>query len=105
MGRPQNIQNMPQKINIEIQHNKNKNNKTMNNDDVKEGNAENEEQHENQQDSTKNPWFNDEIAEIVKLHRKTIRKFHRSKTKKKELKKKFFFKGWEKKKKKKKKKK
>ncbi len=33
-----------------------------------------------------NPWFNEEIASIVKLHRKTARKYHRSKTKPKELK-------------------
>merc|ERR1712129_135774 len=41
---------------------------------------------ESEEDATKNPWFNEEIANIVKLHRKTIRKFHRSKTKKAELK-------------------
>ena len=38
------------------------------------------------EDDGKNPWFNEEIAAIVKLHRKTIRKYHRSKTKKVELK-------------------
>merc|ERR1712032_1266518 len=38
------------------------------------------------EEDNKNPWFNDEIAAIVKLHRKTIRKYHRSKTKKVELK-------------------
>jgi len=37
-------------------------------------------------EETKNPWFNEEIGAIVKLHRKTIRKYHRSKTKKTELK-------------------
>merc|ERR1712228_748211 len=36
--------------------------------------------------SSKNPWFNDEIALIVKEHRKASRKYHRSKTKKEELK-------------------
>eukprot|EP01083_Nonionella_stella_P028504 78492_1 len=35
---------------------------------------------------THNPWFNEEVASIVKLHRKTARKYHRSKTNKKELK-------------------
>ena len=33
-------------------------------------------------DATKTPWFNEEIASIVKLHHKTISKYHRSKTKK-----------------------
>jgi len=41
---------------------------------------------EDKDDDNKNPWFNEEIAAIVKLHRKTIRKYHRSKTKKVELK-------------------
>merc|ERR1719167_135390 len=41
---------------------------------------------EEKEEDNKNPWFNEEIAAIVKLHRKTIRKYHRSKTKKVELK-------------------
>jgi len=39
-----------------------------------------------EEEDNKNPWFNEEIAVIVKQHRKTIRKYHRSKTKKVELK-------------------
>merc|ERR1719195_1146944 len=41
---------------------------------------------EEKEDDNKNPWFNEQMAAIVKLHRKTIRKYHRSKTKKVELK-------------------
>jgi len=55
-------------------------------DENDEGHDEHEHEHHDEHDVTKNPWFNDEIAAIVKLHRKTIRKFHRSKTKKTELK-------------------
>merc|ERR1712154_158643 len=35
---------------------------------------------------TTNPWFNHEIASLVKEHRKAMRKYYRSKTNKKELK-------------------
>merc|ERR1712228_759429 len=48
--------------------------------------TEKKEQSKEEETNNKNPWFNDEIAEIVKLHRKTIRKYHRSKTKKKRIK-------------------
>jgi len=56
-------------------------------DDGDHDEEEDEDEEDDGNDSTKNPWFNEEIAAIVKLHRKTIRKFHRSKTKKQELKK------------------